>query len=68
VAGCCYSLTHDDTLSTMMYMPAFVVGVFTLIVPGLWLRSQNRFRWFGQLLLPLLLGGRISLSFIFSRP
>jgi hypothetical protein len=54
--GCHYSVTHDDTLSTMMYMPAAFVSVFGLILPGLWLfRSHQPLRWAGQILPALLL-------------
>jgi hypothetical protein len=54
--GCHYSLTHDDTLSNMMYLPAFLAGVLFLVVPGLLLRSATRFGIVGQVL-PLLFVG-----------
>jgi uncharacterized membrane protein len=55
VKGCHYSVTHDDTLSTMAYIPATLVAIVALILPGLLLRSEARLRLLGQVLPALLL-------------
>jgi hypothetical protein len=42
LGGCHFSLKRDDSLSTIMYLPAFLVAVLALIIPGLLLRSRSR--------------------------
>jgi hypothetical protein len=48
--GCLASFANGASLAFVIAVLGFVIGVFGLILPGMWLRTASSFRWAGQVL------------------